>query len=282
MDSASVVLASNIEMNEDKMTATVLNYGQYVLYGQDYHVLYALPNNAGSEFTLLVHRLETGSRSEAESEPVYSTSISSEEIFHGNNPNLYKENDSIKFSLEKSDGDEKQYLSALIPNSGLENARFRLTLKNEEDEEISRVVVNSRWIDMPVSLLNLDVAIDKLRFIVDRETLQRMKSGSSSEKERRFREFWAERDPSPNTEFNELMAEYYHRIDYAYENFTSMQQPGYETDQGKAYILYGEPERVERRLLTDRPTQEIWEYPNRTLIFEATTGFGDFRLISEQ
>lgn len=282
IDSAAVVLASEIDLDDDNMTSTVLNYGRYVLYGQDYHVLYALPKNAGNEFTLQVHRLESGSRTAASSEPVYSASLTSDDLFHGKNPTLYKEDKSIKFSLEKSDGGEKKYLTAMVPNSGFENARYRLTLKNSDDREISRIVVSSQWIDMPVSLYNLDVAINKLRFIVDSDKLQRMKSGSRSEKERRFREFWEERDPSPETEFNELMAEYYHRIDYAYENFTTMQNPGFDTDQGRAYILYGEPERIERRLLTDRPTREIWEYPNRTLIFEATTGFGDFRLISEQ
>jgi len=132
-----------------------------------------------------------------------------------------------------------------------------------------------------VSLYNLDVAIEMLRFIVSDSELRRINSGSASERERKFREFWAQRDPTPDTEFNELMAEYYRRIDHAYRNFSSLQTPGFDTDQGKAYILYGAPLNVERRLPSGSPAREIWEYPNRTLIFEATTGFGDFRLISE-
>jgi GWxTD domain-containing protein len=141
--------------------------------------------------------------------------------------------------------------------------------------------VNSQWLDMPVSLYNLDIAIEMMKFIVDENQLSRLRSGSTAEKEQKFRDFWKQRDPSPNTEFNELMAEYYNRIDYAYKNFSSMQTPGFETDQGRAYILYGPPENIERRLPADAPTREVWEYSNRTLIFEATTGFGDFRLISQ-
>jgi len=78
------------------------------------------------------------------------------------------------------------------------------------------------------------------------------------------------------------MAEYYSRIDHAYRNFSSLQTPGYETDMGKAYILYGQPINVERRLPANRPAREIWQYSDRTLIFEATTGFGDFRLVAEE
>jgi len=78
-----------------------------------------------------------------------------------------------------------------------------------------------------------------------------------------------------------LMAEYYQRIDYSYQNFSSLQVPGYESDRGRAYILYGPPNNIDRRLLPNQPTREIWEYPNRELIFEATSGLGDFKLISE-
>jgi len=133
-----------------------------------------------------------------------------------------------------------------------------------------------------VSLLNLNIAIDMLRFMVSDKKIEEIKSGSSAEKERKFREFWKERDPTPDTEFNELMTEYYDRIDYAYREFTTPQNPGFETDRGKAYILYGPPNEKERRLPTDAPAREIWYYDNRTLVFEATTGFGDFKLVAEQ
>jgi len=169
-----------------------------------------------------------------------------------------------------------------VPNSEFENARYRLQLEDGDGKVIAQRIVNSRWLDMPVSLLNIDVAINMLRFIVSDSELRELQSGSASEKERKFREFWDQRDPTPDTEFNELMAEYYNRIDYAYRNYSSLQTPGYESDRGRAYILYGEPDNIERRLHTGQPTTEVWEYPNRTLVFEATTGFGDFRLVSER
>jgi len=79
-----------------------------------------------------------------------------------------------------------------------------------------------------------------------------------------------------------LMVEYYSRIDHAWEHYTTPERPGYESDQGRTWILYGEPRRIERRYPPGSATREIWYYPNRTLTFEATTGFGDFRLIREE
>ncbi|MEX2436036.1 MAG: GWxTD domain-containing protein, partial [Balneolaceae bacterium] len=175
-----------------------------------------------------------------------------------------------------------KFASFMIPNQNFENASYKLTLNSSgADEPLAEKIINSQWIDMPISLYNLDVAINMMKFIVDDSELRRINSGSTAEKEQKFREFWKERDPSPNTEFNELMTEYYKRIDYTYSNFSSLQIPGYETDQGRAYILYGPPNNVERRFPTNSPTREIWEYQGKTLIFEATTGFGDFELISE-
>src|SRR5690625_5707305 len=106
---------------------------------------------------------------------------------------------------------------------------------------------------MPTSLYNIDVAVDMLRFILAENERRELASGSAADKERKFRQFWAERDPTPETEFNELMAEYYRRIDYAYKNFSSLQVPGDETDQGQTYILYVRTVRVGRRSAPTAP-----------------------------
>ena len=285
LDSAIVVLASELSTDSDEISATLMNFGEFVLYGQDYEILFVLPDSHKSEnLTLAIHRLQAGSRNTASSEPSFEKILTADQFFRGSDLSVKRaDNGNVLLNINKTE-DQKSLLftSVQVPNSGFENARFRVTLKTDDGKELAQKIIHSRWIDMPVSLLNIDVAIDMLQFILSREELDKMKTGSTAEKERKFREFWAERDPTPDTEFNELMTEYYSRIDDAYQRFTSLQQPGYETDQGRAYILYGPPDNIERRLPANRPTQEIWEYPNRTLVFEATTGFGDFRLVSER
>ena len=282
LKSAGIVLLSNIERSDDNATATLLNFGSNVLYGQNYDLLFILPDDDSEEYQLSVYRLRSGdSTRKAESSPTYEATLNRDDTFKGRNARLEKSGDDINLRIDRSDSGIR-FGSLSVPNNEFENARYKLELKNGEGELISERIVNSQWLDMPVSLLNIDVAINMLRFIVDDDKLRQLRSGSSSEKERKFREFWAERDPTPDTEFNELMAEYYSRIDRAYERFTTPQNPGFETDQGRSFIVYGEPRNITREFPTNAPTKEIWEYRNRTLVFEATTGFGDFRLVEER
>jgi len=56
--------------------------------------------------------------------------------------------------------------------------------------------------------------------------------------------FWRRRDPNPDTEENEFREEYYERIAYANEHFTSG-IPGWKTDRGRIYIMYGKPDSIE-------------------------------------
>lgn len=279
---ASVVLLSDFNLNDNRATGTFLNYGENVLYGSDYELMIVLPTSDHNEdYSINIYRMESGRSDDVMSQPVFEYSLTADDIVTGGNYQLNREADGVEFTMDLT-ADGTPFGIVSVPNAGFENARYRIQILSSEDEVISSRTVNSRWLDMPVSLLNIDVAIDMMRFIVSDSELDRLKQGSSAEKERKFREYWEQRDPTPDTEFNELMTEYYERIDYAYRNYTTPQTVGYESDQGQAYILYGQPDDIERRLPADQPTREIWEYPSRTLVFEATTGFGDFKLVEER
>lgn len=281
-ESPDFILLKSYQPGDTNFSATFLNYGDNVLYGQDYSILVRIPAAAVSNpLTLNLYRLTGGANADAE-ELRHSQEITANNIIQLSDINLTNNNNEIGFEADLSD-EGSAYAYVEIPNNNFENSIYKLTLENSEsDEVIGEKRIRSQWLDMPVSLYNLDVAIDMLRYIVSDEKLNELNSGSDTARERKFREFWAQRDPTPDTEFNELMTEYYNRIDYAYNEFSSLQIPGFQTDQGRAYILYGPPSDIERQLPTNAPTREIWEYPNKTLIFEATTGFGDFKLISEQ
>lgn len=262
---------------------TFLNFGDNVLYGKDFELMILNPAKVSSdELKIEIFRLLPGEDEEVSDEMLFTTEIDNQEDMMGSGFTIKPEVDRVLVNF--SDDDSGHPVTVVsIPNSRFPNSGFKILLKDtKQDSTIAEKTMGSLWPDIPVSLLNLNVAIDMLRFMVSDDKIEEIKSGSSADKETKFREFWKERDPTPDTEFNELMTEYYGRIDYAYREFTTPQNPGYETDRGKAYILYGPPNDKERRLPTDAPTREIWYYDSRTLVFEATTGFGDFKLISEQ
>lgn len=120
----------------------------------------------------------------------------------------------------------------------------------------------------------------------DRER-QRSKSIQDLDEQRRFlMEFWKVRDPNPSTPINEYRDEFYGRLQYANQRYTTSLQEGWKTDRGRVLIKYGTPSQIEPHLY-DRETKpyEIWEFNNipgegqAVFIFADLSNFGEFRLI---
>lgn len=63
------------------------------------------------------------------------------------------------------------------------------------------------------------------------------------EKEKFIEQFWKRRDPDPLTPVNEFKVEHYRRIAYANERFHTG-VPGWKTDRGRIYIMYGPPDEI--------------------------------------
>src|ERR1043166_58875 len=89
------------------------------------------------------------------------------------------------------------------------------------------------WLDKDVAYI-----------ITDEERKAFKKLETDDERERFIEEFWRRRDPDPDTDENEYREEYYERIAYANEHFASG-IPGWKTDRGRIYIMYGKPNEIE-------------------------------------
>ena len=85
-----------------------------------------------------------------------------------------------------------------------------------------------------------------------------------------------------NTEQNEVMEEYYRRVNFTNANFSVFME-GWKTDQGMVYIILGPPSDIDRHPFElDSKPYEIWSYYqfNRQFVFVDQTGFGEYRLVS--
>lgn len=89
------------------------------------------------------------------------------------------------------------------------------------------------WLDKDVTYI-----------ITDEERKAFKKLATDDERERFIEEFWRRRDPDPDTDENEYREEYYERIAYANEHFASG-IPGWKTDRGRIWIMYGKPDELE-------------------------------------
>jgi len=67
---------------------------------------------------------------------------------------------------------------------------------------------------------------------------------TNEERENFIEMFWQRRNPDPDSIENEFKEEYYRRIAYANENFTSG-VAGWRTDRGRIYIQWGPPDAIE-------------------------------------
>ena len=98
-------------------------------------------------------------------------------------------------------------------------------------QEISKVY--KKWLD------------EDVRWIITDEERGAFKQLSNDEERDQFIEqFWLRRDATPDTAENEYKEEHYRRIAYANEHFAAG-VPGWRTDRGRMYIMYGKPDEIE-------------------------------------
>ncbi|MDL1891561.1 GWxTD domain-containing protein [Sphingobacteriales bacterium CHB3] len=141
------------------------------------------------------------------------------------------------------------------------------------------------WPEMPSSLRDVDFAFEALRHITRECEYESLLRGSRDARLRNLEEFWKRKDRTPDTDYNEVMVEYYRRVDYTMRAFSSMKGgDGYKTDRGKIYILYGPPTKTERSLDPNAGFQEVWLYEKqaRRFVFRDQARSGNYTLVATQ
>ena len=115
--------------------------------------------------------------------------------------------------------------------------------------------------------------------ITDQEKIEFKKLKTDESKEEFIKLFWAKRDPTPRTEKNEFKDEYYRRLEHLKGRFRYGYNTGIQTDQGKVYLLFGEPKVFNQGPQSGAQQQaEIWvyrtlswmDYPKETFAFVFT------------
>ncbi|MEP6947368.1 MAG: GWxTD domain-containing protein [Acidobacteriota bacterium] len=104
---------------------------------------------------------------------------------------------------------------------------------------------------------------------------------TDQERENFIDTFWRIRDPDPETEVNEYREAYYERMAYVNEHFSSG-IPGWKTDRGRIYLMWGKPDSIESHPSGgsyDRPSYEgggsTTTYPFETWFYRHMDGPGD-------
>jgi GWxTD domain-containing protein len=94
--------------------------------------------------------------------------------------------------------------------------------------------------------------------ITDDERKAFMQLSNDEERDKFIEAFWDRRNPNPDSEDNEFKDEHYRRIEYANEHFAAG-IPGWKTDRGRIYIVFGPPDEIESHAgggTYERPMEE--------------------------
>ncbi|PYT69618.1 MAG: GWxTD domain-containing protein [Acidobacteria bacterium] len=125
--------------------------------------------------------------------------------------------------------------------------------------------------------LNEDVAY----IITPEERNAFLQLETNEEREQFIEQFWLRRSSNPDLPDNDFKEEHYRRIAYANEHFASG-IPGWKTDRGRMYIMWGRPDEIESHPTGgtyDRPMEEgggsTTTYPWETWRWRYLEGIGE-------
>src|SRR5579863_4597987 len=107
--------------------------------------------------------------------------------------------------------------------------------------------------------------------ITDEERKAFLQLQTNEEREQFIEAFWQRRDPTPDTVENEFKEEHYRRIAYANERFSSG-IPGWRTDRGRIYIMWGPPDQIETHSAGSTYNRPMTEGGGETTVY----GFDDW------
>jgi len=126
--------------------------------------------------------------------------------------------------------------------------------------------------------------LSQVRYLITPEERKIFLELPAADKDKFKEEFWKRRDPDSDTEENELKDEYFSRMAKANELFLGEGRPGWLTDRGRVYVLFGPPLDRIRNPMTGGESRErcgeVWYYNDFPVVFSDTYCTGEFRLVT--
>jgi GWxTD domain-containing protein len=154
-----------------------------------------------------------------------------------------------------------------------------------EEEEISGDLSILSTTFGSMSEEELDDIFNKAKFIATSTEIDRYEKLTNEDGKRQFmNEFWQVRDEYSETSRNEYYLNYIQRVEIANARYATLSRPGWKTDRGRVFLLFGEPSEIERypSQVETRP-YEIWHYNEIEggvyFIFADLLGFSDYSLV---
>ena len=170
---------------------------------------------------------------------------------------------------------DKEYLNSINLNIEVKLVQSKKEKKIEKNVTIYKPGLSG-------FVNNIENSFRQMKYILTNTERNNAKGKKGKDLESVFLDYWKVRDPTPETSLNELMEEYYIRVNYVNDNYKMSWKEGWETDFGMIYILFGPPDQIQRTNINNSNTSvyQVWYYNriNKEFVFKDLNGFGDYRL----
>ena len=164
------------------------------------------------------------------------------------------------------------FISAFLHASSPDEDKQKLSKEEKRRQKAIQKEMESpykKWLDEEVPYI-----------ITSEERASFKKLSTDDEREQFIEAFWERRNPNPGSPENEFKEEYYRRIAYANEHYASG-IPGWRTDRGRIYIMYGPADETDSHPsggTYERPPEEgggeTSTYPFETWRYRYIDGIG--------
>jgi GWxTD domain-containing protein len=149
------------------------------------------------------------------------------------------------------------------------------------DEHQAEREVTFFWTTSPQNPDDMTLALRQMRYVVNDDSIDQYSDAPLAAQVAFFNRFWAKRDPTPQTERNELKEEYFSRVNEANRAFTFALEDGWRTDRGRILIKFGPPDEIENRPFAANTYPQVWWFYHglrKTFLFIDERGLGEYRL----
>jgi GWxTD domain-containing protein len=124
------------------------------------------------------------------------------------------------------------------------------TAQQKGDQVLRRIVVAPdyrKWL------------LEDVRYIItDEERADFKKLTTDRQRDQFITDFWDKRNPNPGSAENAFKERHYQRLAYANQHYAAA-IPGWKSDRGRLYIMYGPPDSVDSKPRLS-PPEEVWHY----------------------
>ncbi len=272
---ATDILSSVVPIQKQNVDVfSLYNLGGDVLFSQHYgFVVVTKKKFASATYSLYKLQIDEDGKETVESNTAVEVTS-----FENKTVALSEKNQMIELTLADQLNSTVNYIT--LNGLQLRQGRYEIKFTFPDSTKV-KTQFGALWLDMPVTLSDLDIATEPIQFITTKDDYSELRRGGRETRIKKFEEFWKKKDTTPATAYNEVMHEFYRRVDFAFTAFRTLREMnGAITDRGKIYILYGKPTSTERTLSPGGSPKEIWKYSslNKTFTFEDPSKQGNYKL----